>query len=40
VDFLPTAKRDLAAVRQFLEPAINLHGVPEKTTNGSQHSTH
>ena len=40
VDFLLTAKRNLAAVRQFLEPAINLHGVPKKITIGSQHSSH
>ena len=32
VDFLLTAKRDLAAARRFLERAINLHGVPEKIT--------
>src|ERR1035437_4913532 len=32
VDFLLTAKRDTAAVRRFLERAINLHGVPEKVT--------
>lgn len=32
VDFLLTAKRDLAATRQFLERAINLHDVPEKIT--------
>ena len=30
VDFLLTAKRDLAAARRFLEHAINLHDVPEK----------
>ena len=30
VDFLLTAKRDLAAARRFLERAINLHDVPEK----------
>ena len=30
VDFLLTAKRDMAAARQFLERAINLHDVPEK----------
>jgi transposase-like protein len=32
VDFLLTAKRDLAAARRFLEHAINLHDVPEKIT--------
>ncbi len=32
VDFLLTAKRDLAATRRFLERAINLHDVPEKIT--------
>lgn len=32
VDFLLTAKRDLAAARLFLERAINLHDVPEKIT--------
>ncbi len=32
VDFLLTAKRDLAAARRFLELAINLHDVPEKIT--------
>jgi transposase-like protein len=32
VDFLLTAKRDLAAARRFLERAINLHAVPEKIT--------
>ena len=32
VDFLLTAKRDLAAARRYLERAINLHGLPEKTT--------
>ena len=30
VDFLLTAKRDLAAARRLLERAINLHDVPEK----------
>ncbi len=30
VNFLLTAKRDMAAARQFLERAINLHDVPEK----------
>src|SRR5664280_2536765 len=30
LDFLLTAKRDLAAARCFLERAINLHDVPEK----------
>src|SRR5665647_226849 len=29
VDFLLTAKRDLAAARRFLERAINLHGLPD-----------
>src|SRR5674476_1208454 len=32
VDFLLTAKRDLAAARRFLERAINLHDVREKIT--------
>ena len=32
VDFLLTAKRDLAAVRRFLERGTNLHDVPEKIT--------
>ena len=32
VDFLLTAKRDLAAARRFLERSINLHGLPEKIT--------
>ena len=32
VDFLLTAKRDLAAARRFLERAINLHDVPQKIT--------
>ncbi len=32
VNFLLTAKRDLAAARRFLERAINLHDVPEKIT--------
>lgn len=32
VDFLLTAKRDLAAARRYLERAINLHGLPEKLT--------
>ena len=32
VDFLLTAKRDLAAARRFLERVINLHDVPEKIT--------
>ena len=30
VDFLLTAKRDVAAARRFLERAIDLNGVPEK----------
>ena len=32
VDFLLTAKRNLAAARRFLERVINLHDVPEKIT--------
>lgn len=32
VDFLLTAKRDLAAARRFLERLINLHDVPENIT--------
>jgi transposase-like protein len=32
IDFLLTAKRDLAAARRFLERAINLHDVPLKIT--------
>ena len=32
VDFLLTAKRDLAAARRFLERAINLHNAPQKIT--------
>jgi putative transposase len=32
VDFLLTAKRDMAAARRFLERAINLHDLPEKIT--------
>jgi putative transposase len=32
IDFLLTAKRDLAAARRFLERAINLHDLPEKIT--------
>ena len=32
VDFLLTAKRDLAAARRFLERAITLQDVPEKIT--------
>jgi transposase-like protein len=32
VDFLLTAKRDLAAARRYPERAINLHGLPEKIT--------
>ena len=32
VDFLLTARRDLAAARRYLERAINLHGLPEKIT--------
>jgi transposase-like protein len=34
VDFLLTAKRDMAAARHYLERAINLHGLPEKITIG------
>ena len=30
MDFLLTAKRDLAAARRYLERAINLHGLPQK----------
>jgi transposase-like protein len=32
VDFLLTAKRDLAAARRYLERAINLHGLLGKIT--------
>ena len=32
VDFLLTAKRDLAAARRYLERAIHLHGLPQKIT--------
>ena len=32
VDFLLTAKPDMAAARRLLERAINLHDVPEKIT--------
>jgi transposase-like protein len=32
VDFLLTAKRDLAAARRFLERAIGRHGLPDKIT--------
>ena len=32
LDFVLTAKRNLAAARRYLERAINLHGLPEKTT--------
>ena len=32
IDFLLRAKRDCAAARRFLERAIDLHGVPEKST--------
>lgn len=32
VDFLLTAKRDLAAARRFLERAIGQHGLPDKVT--------
>ena len=32
VDFLLTATRDKAVAQRYLERAINLHGLPEKTT--------
>jgi putative transposase len=32
VDFLLTARRDVAAARRFFERAIDRHGVPEKIT--------
>jgi transposase-like protein len=32
VDFLLTAKGDLAAARRYLERAINQHGLPDKIT--------
>lgn len=32
VDFLLTARRDVAAARRYLERVINLHGLPEKIT--------
>ncbi|SMP80933.1 Transposase (or an inactivated derivative) [Noviherbaspirillum suwonense] len=32
VDFLLTAKRDLATARRFLERAIGQHGLPDKVT--------
>jgi len=32
VDFLLTARRDLAAARRFFERAMDLHGEPEKIT--------
>jgi putative transposase len=32
IDFMLRANRDSAAARQFLERAIDLHGVPEKIT--------
>ncbi len=32
VDFLLTAKRDLAAAQRFLKRAINIHDEPEKIT--------
>jgi transposase-like protein len=32
VDFLLTAKRDLAAAGRYLKRAINLHGLPDKIT--------
>ena len=34
VDFLLTARRDLAAARRFFERAMDLHGEPEKVTIG------
>ena len=43
VDFLLTAKRDLAAARWALERAINLHHVPEEITidkSGGQYGRH
>lgn len=32
VNFLLTARRDLAAAQRYLERAIDLHGLPEKIT--------
>ena len=32
MDFLLTARRDLAAARRFFERVIDLHGEPEKIT--------
>lgn len=32
VDFLLTARRDLAAARRFLERVIGQHGLPDKIT--------
>ncbi|HEX4510527.1 MAG TPA: IS6 family transposase, partial [Burkholderiaceae bacterium] len=32
VDFLLTARRDVAAARRFFERAVDLHGVPESIT--------
>jgi len=32
VDFLLTARRDVAAARRFFERAIDLHDAPEKIT--------
>ena len=32
MDFLLTARRDLAAARRFFERAMDLHGEPEKIT--------
>ena len=32
VDFMVTAKRNMASARRFLERTINLHDVPEKIT--------
>jgi transposase-like protein len=43
VDFLLTAKRDLAAARRYLERAINLHDLHEKITidkRPCQHRSH
>jgi transposase-like protein len=39
VDFLLTAKWDKTAARRFLERAINLHGVPEHSSQGSRQCT-
>ncbi len=32
IDFLMSARRDAAAARQFLEQALDLHGVPQKVS--------